>query len=254
MAGFDALTLSGRGKSAEEFVEGQLVEGGTGALLGPLAAKVAPYVGRVGGAALKLAERVPGVQFVEEKAVQAVGNLAKKATDSFVIAEADQQAIQAADRALGKVGQELSEFGRKALTDEVGAVGDVDAVRRALAARDARALGAADNTAERAEFEAYKDSLRAAMEKPPVVDSELAGLMEDLYRPGATVGSGSTAAAVREEAAKGVRVGGRLHAEKAQNYITALKRWLAKNPTSGPGDRAAAENVIRDMENALEGK
>ncbi len=137
MAGFDALTFGGRGKSADEFAKGQLVEGVKGAVLGPVVSRVAPYVGKVGGAILRQAEKVPGVQFVEEKAVQAVGNLAKKATDSFVIAEADQQTIQVADRAIGRVGQELSEFGRKALTDELGAAGDVGAVRRALSRESA---------------------------------------------------------------------------------------------------------------------
>ena len=76
------------------------------------------------------------MEVLSAKAVRAVGNLAKKATDSFVIAEADQQTIQAADRAIGRVGQELSEFGRKALADELGAAGDVGALRRSLAAAE----------------------------------------------------------------------------------------------------------------------
>ena len=36
----------------------------------------------------------------------------------------------------------------------------------------------------RAAHEAYTDRLRAAMERPHVVNSELSGLMDDLYRPG----------------------------------------------------------------------
>jgi hypothetical protein len=35
--------------------------------------------------------------------------------------------------------------------------------------------------------------------------------------------------------------------------ITALQRWLKNNPTAPSGDRAAAENVIRNMLNAING-
>jgi hypothetical protein len=49
-------------------------------------------------------------------------------------------------------------------------------------------------------------------------------------------------------------VGGKFHTQKAQNMIRALKKWLRNNPTASPGDRAAAENTIKDMENALDGK
>jgi hypothetical protein len=113
------------------------------------------------------------------------------------------------------------------------------------------AKGGASNAAA---FQAYKDSLRAAMSKPAVTDPKLAGLLDDLYRPGASVGSGSTAAAVRHELATGAQVGGRTHTQKAQNYIDALADWLRNNPTARGGDRAAAENVMQDMINALNGK
>jgi hypothetical protein len=91
------------------------------------------------------------------------------------------------------------------------------------------------------------------MERPHVQDPALSGLLDDLYRPGAQVGSGTTAAAVRQEAATGGRVGGKTHAVKAQEYVRGLQDWLKNNPKAPPGDRAAAENVIRDMQNALGG-
>ncbi|NAU00634.1 type IV secretion protein Rhs [Escherichia coli] len=75
-----------------------------------------------------------------------------------------------------------------------------------------------------------------------------------LYRPNAKVGSGSTADAVRYELATGEKVGGRGHVLKAQDYTRALQDWLDKNPTASPGDRAAAENVLQDLQNALGGK
>ena len=105
-----------------------------------------------------------------------------------------------------------------------------------------------------AEFEQYKDALRGEMSAPSVLDPELKGLVDDLYKPGATVGSGSTAAAVREEARTGLPVGGRWHAAKAQQYIKALEDWLQKHPIAASGDRAAAENIVKDMKNALSGK
>lgn len=105
-----------------------------------------------------------------------------------------------------------------------------------------------------AAHETYKDGLRAAMSKPTVSDPALARLIDPLYRPNATVGSGSTAAAVRQELASGRPVGGAFHSQKAEDSIRALERWLSNNPTALPGDRAAAENVIRDMTNALGGR
>jgi hypothetical protein len=134
-----------------------------------------------------------------------------------------------------------------------GEARDESAVLSAEEGRTATTPRAVVNATNRATHELYKDILRAAMERPHVVDSELSSLMDELYRPGAQVGSGSTAAAVRAEAATGASVGGKLHAQKAADYSRALERWLAKNPTASPGDRAAAENVLREMQNALGG-
>jgi hypothetical protein len=111
-------------------------------------------------------------------------------------------------------------------------------------------LGASHNAAL---HEAYKNILRKEMAKPYVQDPKLADFVSELYRPGAQIGSGSTAAAVRFERLTNGQVGGKTHAEKAQNAITYLQNWLTKNPTAAPGDRAAAENLIRDMLNALNG-
>ena len=33
--------------------------------------------------------------------------------------------------------------------------------------------------------------------------------------------------------------------------INALEKWLRNNPNARPGDRAAAENIIKDLRNAL---
>jgi hypothetical protein len=90
------------------------------------------------------------------------------------------------------------------------------------------------------------------MQKPAVKDAKLAGMMDDLYRADAKIGSGSTADAVRHELATGEKVGGRTHSQKAQDYINGLQDWLKNNPKASPGDRAAAENVIKDLQDALQ--
>lgn len=123
------------------------------------------------------------------------------------------------------------------------------------------ALNGASN---RALFEFYKDGLIAKMAKPEVTDPKLHSLINDLYRPGAKIGSGSTADAVRYERLTGEPVGEVFHTQKAENYIAALKKWIQTNANASPAnsaaenalrsDRAVAENVIRDLENALKGK
>ena len=47
--------------------------------------------------------------------------------------------------------------------------------------------------------------------------------------------------------------GGVFHSEKAKMMINALNNWLRSHPAARPGDRAAAENVLRDLQNALAG-
>ncbi|EBG5617116.1 type IV secretion protein Rhs, partial [Salmonella enterica subsp. enterica] len=96
--------------------------------------------------------------------------------------------------------------------------------------------------------------LRQQMEKPTVENAELKNLIDDLYRPNAKVGSGSTADAVRYELSTGEKVGGRGHIQKAEQYSESLQRWLNKNPSASPGDRAAAENVLKDLQRALRGE
>ncbi|MFP1463669.1 hypothetical protein ACLB1E_31895 [Escherichia coli] len=95
---------------------------------------------------------------------------------------------------------------------------------------------------DRMQHERYKDELRQKMGKPDVTDSNLKNIIDDLYRPNAKVGSGSTADAVRYELATGEKVGGRGHVLKAQDYKGLYRIGSDKNPTASPGDPAAAEN------------
>ena len=105
--------------------------------------------------------------------------------------------------------------------------------------------------ANAAAHEAYKAQLRAQMPKPNVRDPRLRELVDYLYREGAQVGSGSTAAAIRAELATGQAVGGAWHAQKGRDAIVALERWLTRNPQAGRADISAAQNIIADLRNAL---
>lgn len=92
------------------------------------------------------------------------------------------------------------------------------------------------------------------MEKPIVADDKLQDIINELYRDNAKIGSGSTADAVRYEMNTGFNVGGKTHTQKANNYSSFILKWLEKNPNASASDRAVAENILRDMQNALNGK
>lgn len=117
----------------------------------------------------------------------------------------------------------------------------------------ARRIDVAGGAANPVYANAYKDDLRADMDKPHVSDPALERIIKPLWRKTATIGSGSTAAALRYEMFTGERVGGLDHSLKVQESIKALSSWLQNNPTASPGDRAAAENVLADLQNAMSG-
>ena len=118
-----------------------------------------------------------------------------------------------------------------------------------------RARRGADGPTNVATHQQYLDDLRTVMDRPVVDDPNLNNIMADLWRPNAQIGNGSTAAAVRHELANpGARVGGRAHVEKAQNYVVGLENWLRNTPAASVSDRAAAQNVLRDLQNALGGR
>jgi len=91
--------------------------------------------------------------------------------------------------------------------------------------------------------------------RPTIKDPALEkNYVNALYRPGAKIGNGSTADAIRSELATKLKVGGRIHTQKGEDSIRALERWLARNPAADAGDRAAAQAIIDDLKNALSGK
>lgn len=68
-------------------------------------------------------------------------------------------------------------------------------------------------------------------------------------------GSGSTADAVRHELKNpGVKVGGRSHSTKAEEYSKALDNWIARNPGASPALVKEAQERSKDLKDALDGK
>jgi hypothetical protein len=89
---------------------------------------------------------------------------------------------------------------------------------------------------------------------PKVTDTKLGNIVSDLYK-GARgpnpIGTGSTADAIRNEAATGLATGGRFHSQKGAEYIRALENWQVKNPNASSYDKMVAESLKNDLKGAL---
>lgn len=91
--------------------------------------------------------------------------------------------------------------------------------------------------------------------KPVVQNPKLQTILDDLYKPGGTVGDGSTAAARWEFDHPGSLVKGKDHVGKAKQSIKALNNWVSRNwNTASPADKQAAWSVIDDLKNAIGGR
>jgi len=111
-----------------------------------------------------------------------------------------------------------------------------------------------DNGAHNAaNYQKYLRQLRGEMERPVVDEPKLKDFLTRYWRPDATVGNGSTAAAIRFEKMTGQKVKGRWHAEKGQTGLIFFERWLKENPAASPSDRRMVENLILDLRDALGG-
>jgi hypothetical protein len=91
---------------------------------------------------------------------------------------------------------------------------------------------------------------------PKVTDPDLENLVDDLYKGAKgpnSIGTGSTADAVRNELQTGLPTHGRFHSQKAQEYSTALNKWLKKNPNASDYDKMVARSILNDLQSALEG-
>ena len=152
-------------------------------------------------------------------------------------------------RSMTSVGLEIGSF----------VVGGYGAVKGAMAlpklfrapAQALKVISSTEQACNRATHELYKINLRKQMERPFVKDSQLNTYFDLAYRPKGSVGNGSTGAAIRYEMATGEKVKGKQHTQKGWELINALEKWMKKNPTAPSAERAAAENVIKDLYNSL---
>ena len=84
-----------------------------------------------------------------------------------------------------------------------------------------------------------------------IKNPELYKIVNKLYRERASVGSGSTADAVRVEMTnKGAKIGERAHSQKAEESITALTKLLESEVLT-PHERMIAENIKLDLLDSL---
>jgi hypothetical protein len=104
---------------------------------------------------------------------------------------------------------------------------------------------------DRIQHEAAKSLYRQNMEKPPIQDPKLAEHIDWLYKKDSTLGSGSTADAARLEKLTGAKFKGCDHVGKSSQSIKFLEKWLKQNTQANSGDRAAAENILSDMKDAI---
>ncbi len=81
---------------------------------------------------------------------------------------------------------------------------------------------------------------------------KLRNIIGNLYRPGASVGTGSTADAIRSELATGVLLSPKGHFTKGVESRTALQR-LFRDPSLGTSDRQIVKELLVDLQRALSG-
>ncbi len=80
--------------------------------------------------------------------------------------------------------------------------------------------------ADRAAYQRYLETLRETMAKPKVTDTNLAKIIEKLYRDHPEIGSGSTAAAIRHELETGFATKGTRHLQAGHERMNMLADWL----------------------------
>jgi len=85
-----------------------------------------------------------------------------------------------------------------------------------------------------------------------VTNPKLKNAINEIYRPGATVGDGGLADAIKHELSTGELVGGKSHIQKGLERVKNLENILKKE-TLNPADRSTAEKLLNDLNNALKG-
>jgi tRNA C32,U32 (ribose-2'-O)-methylase TrmJ len=84
-----------------------------------------------------------------------------------------------------------------------------------------------------------------------VDNHKLKNAVDQIYRPGATVGDGGLADAIRHEKETGEMVGGRPHTQKGRERLKNLENILAKEKLNEQ-DTKIVNKLISDLKKALE--
>jgi len=86
-----------------------------------------------------------------------------------------------------------------------------------------------------------------------VFNQKLKNAINQIYRPGAKIGDGGLADAIRHEIQTGELVGGKSHLIKGEERIKNLENIL-KSQDLNSTDKAIAQNLLNDLKNAMKGK
>lgn len=102
-------------------------------------------------------------------------------------------------------------------------------------------------------FAQGKRSIKARLLLKLAKNEKLKSTIKELYRPGATIGDGGTAAAIKKELKTGVLVGGKNHIQKGKERIRNLQNLINSNKLSG-SDKKIAAKLKKDLEKVIGGK
>ncbi len=86
-----------------------------------------------------------------------------------------------------------------------------------------------------------------------VSNPKLKNAIKEMYRPGAKIGDGGLADAIRHELKSGKLVGGKSHIQKGAERLKNLER-ISQQETLTKQERKIVEDLIKDLKSALGGK
>jgi len=84
-----------------------------------------------------------------------------------------------------------------------------------------------------------------------VSNQKLKNAIDQMYRPGATIGDGGLADAIRHELSTGQLVGGKSHIQKGIERVRNLEN-IIKKENLNPNDLATAQKLLDDLKDALQ--
>lgn len=128
----------------------------------------------------------------------------------------------------------------------------VDIARTAVAASDA-ARTANTVTDANTVIDALQKTSKGTELLSSVSNQKLKSAIKELYRPGAKIGDGGVADAIRYEIKTGNLVGGKSHIQKGRERLRSLERILEKENLTIQEEDMVKE-LIEDLVQALGGK